>query len=568
MLAKRIIPCLDVKDGQSGAQSFKHGSGSDPDYQITKVEYGNGAQTDYAYNPLTLRLRHLVTASTSGKLQDLSYTFDPLGNIKNITDRVNRATQDFAYDGLNRLTHAQGPYGSINYRYDSTGNIIQKGGINYTYGYKPHAVTASSNDETFDYDANGNMIRKAKGELVEYLLSYDSENRLKKAEGTVTVVEPNPEDSITLDLNPGFNLISLPFTTSNVLDSAFSSISGLWEEVGWWDPVRKDYHISVGDLDFDQFNRVEQGKGYWIYIKDPRGARLTLKGRASGITQLSLKKGINAIGCPQNKELNIEDALSPLKLGVDYSKVYSYSGGTYKTYSSTEKEFTTLKPGRGYWISMLKDAAWTIKNTQQPTGTYQVKTEFVYDGEGNRIKKITPQGATTYINSLYEAHHVSNVPEDEVKHIFLGTTRICSVNSTGNTYYYHSDHLGSSNVLTDKDGKTKGVYEYKPYGEFLESPSWTVAGTSYYFTGKELDSSTGLYYYGARYYNPKLARFITPDPIIQDFYDPQSLNHYSYARSNPLYYTDPTGLAWDDWSDSYTYTVGWTTHTSGSFSWT
>ncbi|MBI3291696.1 MAG: RHS repeat-associated core domain-containing protein, partial [Elusimicrobia bacterium] len=61
------------------------------------------------------------------------------------------------------------------------------------------------------------------------------------------------------------------------------------------------------------------------------------------------------------------------------------------------------------------------------------------------------------------------------------------------------------------------------------------------FTGKRLDDSTGLYYFGARYYDPQLGRFIQPDTIVQAPSDPQTLNRYTYARNNPLIYTDPTG---------------------------
>ena len=62
------------------------------------------------------------------------------------------------------------------------------------------------------------------------------------------------------------------------------------------------------------------------------------------------------------------------------------------------------------------------------------------------------------------------------------------------------------------------------------------------FTGQELDSESGLYYYGARYYDPEIGRFISPDSIVQDYTDPQTLNRYSYCRNNPLIYIDPNGL--------------------------
>ena len=64
---------------------------------------------------------------------------------------------------------------------------------------------------------------------------------------------------------------------------------------------------------------------------------------------------------------------------------------------------------------------------------------------------------------------------------------------------------------------------------------------AYKFTGKERDSTTGLYFYEARYYDPDLGRFISPDTIVQDPLDPQSMNRYAYARNNPILYTDPSG---------------------------
>ena len=175
------------------------------------------------------------------------------------------------------------------------------------------------------------------------------------------------------------------------------------------------------------------------------------------------------------------------------------------------------------------------------TDAFQVPlVEFVYDGDGGRVKKITPDATTTYIGSLYEIQDTNN--EIRItKHIFKGSTRLAS-KTNDDIIYYHGDHLGSSNLLTDSDGFQVKRLEYTPFGTtYLEEGE---VNTNYRYTGKELDSSTGLYYYGARYYDTRLGRFITADPIIQRPYDPQTLNRYSYCRNNPLKYTDPTGYGW------------------------
>jgi RHS repeat-associated protein len=104
--------------------------------------------------------------------------------------------------------------------------------------------------------------------------------------------------------------------------------------------------------------------------------------------------------------------------------------------------------------------------------------------------------------------------------------------------YYHGDHLGSSSIITDQNGQQVQYLEYAPYGTVARNEG--TDATAYKFTGKELDS-TGLYFYSARYYDPEIGRFVTPDTIVQAPYDPQSLNRYAYCRNNPVKYVDPSG---------------------------
>ena len=73
------------------------------------------------------------------------------------------------------------------------------------------------------------------------------------------------------------------------------------------------------------------------------------------------------------------------------------------------------------------------------------------------------------------------------------------------------------------------------------------APTDYGFTGQRLDSSSALMYYGARYYDPVLGRFISADSIVPSAGNPQGLNRYAYVYNNPLRYRDPSGnWPWDD----------------------
>ncbi len=200
-----------------------------------------------------------------------------------------------------------------------------------------------------------------------------------------------------------------------------------------------------------------------------------------------------------------------------------------------------------------RSLSWTAENRPSEIRYKDKKTvpltiRFEYDGEGRRTVKtvsvpslstggnIDPKAVSTtvYVNEFFQ---VAN--GKAVVHLFAGTVRIAEVRS-GSVLYHHKDHLGSATVLTDKNGNRVETAEYLPFGELRESTgSWT---TDYKFTDHELDTETGLYNFDARLYDPAVGRFISPDPLVQEPYDPQMLNRYAYCRNNPLIYIDPTGL--------------------------
>ena len=81
-------------------------------------------------------------------------------------------------------------------------------------------------------------------------------------------------------------------------------------------------------------------------------------------------------------------------------------------------------------------------------------------------------------------------------------------------YYYHSDHLGSTSLITNLDGEVVQHVEYVPFGEVFVEERNNTWNTPYLFNAKELDEETGMYYYGARYYDPRVSLWISADPII------------------------------------------------------
>jgi RHS repeat-associated protein len=108
-------------------------------------------------------------------------------------------------------------------------------------------------------------------------------------------------------------------------------------------------------------------------------------------------------------------------------------------------------------------------------------------------------------------------------------------------FFFHPDHLGSGTLLTDANGDAYQFFVNLPFGETLAEQKATGAYSNVYkFTGKELDSETGLYYLGARYYSPVDGIFLNVDPLAGSF---PSWGPYVYTMDNPVRLTDPTGMA-------------------------
>jgi RHS repeat-associated protein len=189
-------------------------------------------------------------------------------------------------------------------------------------------------------------------------------------------------------------------------------------------------------------------------------------------------------------------------------------------------------------------------------------TTFLYNAEGQRTHKIGQQGETVYVNQFYTVKN----GQIATKHVFAGDSRVASqvAQSSGNgtpeerlLYFYHPDHLGSTSYVTDEDGEVFQHEEYFPFGETWVTEQANTERTPYLFNGKELDEELGLYDFGARYYDPRLSQWLSPDPILAQYLDgapaggvyrPINLGLYTYTWNNPLVLVDPTGC-WPSLAD-------------------
>jgi len=102
------------------------------------------------------------------------------------------------------------------------------------------------------------------------------------------------------------------------------------------------------------------------------------------------------------------------------------------------------------------------------------------------------------------------------------------------------DHLGSTAITADANGVKYSELRYRAYGETRYTDGTTP--TTYRFTGQREEATLGLYFYGARWYDQAIGRFIQADSIVPEPGNPQALNRYSYVYNNPLRFIDPTGM--------------------------
>jgi len=173
-----------------------------------------------------------------------------------------------------------------------------------------------------------------------------------------------------------------------------------------------------------------------------------------------------------------------------------------------------------------------LRNHKASKTVAGVTTKYVYDGD--------------QVIAEYEYDDVNQVDVLVRKFVYgPGIDEpICMVDITreGAIYYYHYDGLGS--VVALSAGDIVERYTYDVFGEpTIYDANDTVisessVGNPYMFTGRRFDAETGLYYYRARYYEPKLGRFLQPDPI--GYYG--GLNLYTYCLNDPINWLDPFGL--------------------------
>ena len=164
---------------------------------------------------------------------------------------------------------------------------------------------------------------------------------------------------------------------------------------------------------------------------------------------------------------------------------------------------------------------------------------FVYDGDGNRVKKTENGETILYVNKYYE----KNLTTGNVTTYYFSGGRTVAERIGSTLRYLYQDSLSSTSLMTDSSGNSLGIVNYYPFGSVRSG----LVPTDVLFKGQRLDD-TGLYYSGAGYYDSNIGSFISPHTHAKNPNNPQSLNSYFsnspaklFSRAGKIY--QPPALA-------------------------
>ena len=266
--------------------------------------------------------------------------------------------------------------------------------------------------------------------------------------------------------------------------------------------------LSIGTekYSYDSLNRISSGNSSWgtvTYSYDPNGNMLKLS-----------QNGVEtAYGYGTNNKLLTAGAAT-LSYNADGDLIKDVNGSTTFNYNYDYENRLT---------SVVKNGATLQNNT--------------YNADGQRVKSVAGSSSQVF---LYEGSSMLESVSNSTSDSFYANGLLISEISGASTYYYQEDALGSTRLVTTSSASVVFSSNYLPFGSsYAQSGSFS---TAFRYTGKYEDyATTGLYYFGARYYDPAISRFITEDTFMGTSFNPMSLNRYVYAEDNPERYTDPTG---------------------------
>jgi RHS repeat-associated protein len=496
------------------------------------------------------------------------YQRDYAGRIRGQIDGNNqRITNNYSTDPLGRLLNRQVYDLKGNFYYGVT-NVYDSNGGDTSFPVYPGQLYKTIDSEgytKYGYDVRGRKIITARylsknGMTYTNQYAYDDMDRVR------SIIYPNNGPTVTNMYDNGANLYKV-------------------QQVGG---AGTTYYYASSFTPLDQIAGITYGNGltasYSYYSNSKRLETLSTSGSMQSLTYtydqmadiLSITDGVNgshtdgssaAITSANYDDLQRLLGFTRSPTSQNVSCTYN-SIGNILTYNENGSGSYTYTPSSGTHLPhAVKNAnglnyAYDLCGNMLVRGTEALMynpenrlialavsnqvTTFGYDAGGNRLWK---QGAPT--NSL-QVWIDGNYEEKDGKvlfHVLAGDRVVCTIDSGGSfTIYYHPDHLHSAEILSTSSGGSYQHYEYAAYGNSRFTSSSSAFSITRRYASQSFDEETGLYYFGSRYYDPVIGRFIQPDLTIPSLFNPQAYDRYAYCYDNPLKYFDPDGHA-GYWAD-------------------
>ena len=518
-------------------------------YAVTTIESGiDGIRTTDNAGNVTVAYVDLLGRKTSTLDPDMGhwrYTYDANGNVKTQTNAKNQTIR-FSYDALGRITLKDVPSGP------DTSFFYDRPGHGHSIGHLTGVVYGSSdNSDSFSYDNRSRVSAKTRtidGMSKTMHYAYDSLDRIESItypDGEVVSISHSPQGVFlvtgdhpylkTASFN-AFNQITKLTYGNNVVTNY-----NYYDSSSKYDPSSQTYfNYRLRKVTTSPANVLGLRYEYDRVGNIKKKADLNTPSRNETYNYDHLNRLVYANSSAYGAKLYTYDAIGNM-LSKD-GRSYAYDQGNHQV--TSDGIYTFHYDANGNMIARREGG------TAVQSYTYNVDnmiTELDDEGdlsqysyfENERIRKNEGGVITRYFFTEYEEEEkVDTGQRLSIKYYFANSQRIARVDTIDGLLFYHQDHLGSSTRLTNMSRAVVRSQGYQPYGEDSYSSGNTFI--RYKFTGQEEDA-TGLYYYGARYYDPYLGRFLQADTLVPDPSDPQAYNRYSYVLNNPILYTDPTG---------------------------
>ena len=509
--------------------------------QITAITQGKLTRT-YAYNS-----HHYLSCETNPEIGSTTYGRDNVGNMTSKQVGNEKATT-YTYDADNHLrttayTDTQGNAQTLTRRYDADGHLI--------------TVTNSGDKSSwaYTYDANGNVISAVLSggpKPFAFTTTYDGYDHIAAktfADGTNLAYTVTPMGRITQIKNRSNAEVYLNQITYFPDNHIQAFVTGNGTVTTYTEnnrDMRNSIVVKKGATTLLDKQYTYDGVGNIISIVDNVKANNSQAMAYDGLNRLINAKGVwGAMQLAYDTNSNIISK----QIGNAVS-TYHYNGNDQLTsICGANAQTMATQNGNMTHLGNLQLAYNTLQQVEAIGGTglnhVAVNDHYTYDGNGHRVSVIQ-DGNTHYeaYNQKAQLLYKDNPATDtQDAYIHLGGQTVVHLKTKAGTttpIYLHSNLLGSTLVATDQNGQTKWTENYKPYGdELIKNKDRDNPHVGY--TGKPHDDDTGLSYYGARFYDPAIGRFISPDPHPIVPTKPITFNRYAYAADNPYKYKDPTG---------------------------